>query len=181
MGDIQVHSLLQEAKTGVKCAVVFWDRFSGQHKRQWMPYDKHRPSDSPLRLDQYDLDLITRACAASSGEADNLAVQVADAFFVAVEVNGDGGAVETVGEIERWLCGQEEGFDDGVDLVLTGLARHHHGDDPAQVVVDAVQDGVGNFGLVGVEWSADDVNGEAFDGGHGLIVHGTMIALREKR
>ena len=66
-------------------------------------------------------------------------------------------------------------------VLLSRLARHHHGNEPARSVVDRVQDRVGDLGLRGVEGPADDVRREAFDGGHGVIVHTSMVARYKKR
>ncbi len=62
-------------------------------------------------------------------------------------------------------------------VLLSRRARHHHGDDPARSVVDRVQDRVGDLGLIGVEGSDNDKGREAFDGGHGVIVHGPIVTL----
>lgn len=76
---------------------------------------------------------------------------------------------------------EQECLQYSAELVLAALPAHHDGDNPAESVVNRVQDGVGDFGLIGIERLADDIGGETFDGGHGLIVHSSMVALNEKR
>ena len=77
---------------------------------------------------------------------------------------------------------EEKGFENGAELIFAGLACHHDRDDLSQVVGDGMKDGVGDFCLIGIEGLADDVVGEALDGGHGQVgAHDSSVALYEKR
>ncbi len=55
-------------------------------------------------LHQHYLHLIARSGAAASSQADNLAVQIADGFLVAIEVDRDGTAIERISEIDGGSC-----------------------------------------------------------------------------
>ncbi len=70
-----------------------------------------------------------------------------------------------------------KGFDHGTTLVLAALPRHHDGEDRAFVVVDGVENGVGNLSLGGIERLLGDQRGEALDWSHMLVgVHTVSIA-----
>lgn len=58
---------------------------------------------------------------------------------------------------------EQQGFNHGAELVLAALVAHHHGNDRDFVVIDKMDDGAGNFGLIGRERFLDDECGEAFD------------------